>query len=76
MMTNAFRDENERRVIDEAVMTIAVGRKSHAQIEGNEEEFDAALNELCDKWFKEFEHKTEEEMAAFLLYQIIRKAVE
>lgn len=74
-MMNGFRDENERKTIDEAVMTIAIGRKSHAQVEGNEEEFDAALNELCEKWFKEFEHKSEEEMAEFLLYKILERAV-
>lgn len=68
-MANGFRDEHERRVIDKAVMTIAIARKSHTQIEDDADDFDAALNALCEKWYEEFKDKDEVEMAEFLLRQ-------
>ena len=70
-MTNKFRDEAELEVVEKAVKTIAIARKSHQIIEDNVEEFDAALNELCEKWYKEFEHKTNAEMAMFLLEDLL-----
>ena len=75
MMANGFRDEQERRTIDKAVMTIAIARKSHTQIEGNEDEFDAALNALCEKWYEELKDKDEVEMAEFLFDRIMERVV-
>ena len=56
-MLNVFMNEEEFMAINEAVMTIAVARKSHALLVGDVEEFDIALKELCDKWYGELKDK-------------------
>lgn len=75
-MTNAFMNEEEFMAINEAVMTIAVARKTHTLLVDNVEEFDVALNELCDKWYEELKDKDEAGMAEFLLRRILDKVVD
>lgn len=70
-MTNGFRDALEFEVVEKAVKTIAIARKSHQQIEGNEADFDAALNELCEKWYKKLEHMSATDMALFLVGEML-----
>lgn len=74
-MPSVFMNEEEFMAVNEAVMTIAVARKSHALLVDNVEEFDVALNELCDKWYEELKDKDEAEMAEFLLRRILDKVV-
>ena len=69
-------NEEEFMAINEAVMTIAVARKTHTLLVDNVEEFDVALNELCDKWYEELKDKDEAGMAEFLLRRILDKVVE
>ena len=75
-MPNVFMNEEEFMAINEAVMTIAVARKTRTLLVGDEEEFDIALNELCDKWYGELKDKDEAGMAEFLLRRILDKVVE
>ena len=75
-MPNVFMNEEEFMAINEAVMTIAVARKTHTLLVNNVEEFDVALNELCDKWYEELKDKDEAGMAEFLLRRILDKVVE
>lgn len=75
-MPNVFMNEEEFMAINEAVMTIAVARKTHTLLVDNVEEFDVALNELCDKWYEELKDKDEAGMAEFLLRRILDKVVE
>lgn len=74
-MPSVFMNEEEFMAVNEAVMTIAVARKSHALLVDNVEEFDVALNELCDKWYEELKDKDEAEMAEFLLRRMLDKVV-
>lgn len=75
-MPSVFMDEEEFMAINEAVMTIAVARKTHTLLVDNVEEFDVALNELCDKWYEELKDKDEAGMAEFLLRRMLDKVVE
>lgn len=75
-MPSVFMNEEEFMAVNEAVMTIAVARKSHALLMDNVEEFDVALNELCDKWYEELKDKDEAGMAEFLLRRMLDKVVE
>lgn len=75
-MSNVFMNEEEFMAINEAVMTIAVARKTHTLLVDNVEEFDVALNELCDKWYEELKDKDEAGMAEFLLRRILDKVVD
>ena len=75
-MPNVFMNEEEFMAINEAVMTIAVARKTHTLLVDNVEEFDVDLNELCDKWYEELKDKDEAGMAEFLLRRILDKVVE
>ena len=75
-MPSVFMNEEEFMAINEAVMTIAVARKTHTLLVDNVEEFDVALNELCDKWYEELKDKDEAGMAEFLLRRILDKVVE
>ena len=75
-MPSVFMNEEEFMAINEAVMTIAVARKTHTLLVNNVEEFDVALNELCDKWYEELKDKDEAGMAEFLLRRILDKVVE
>lgn len=75
-MANAFMNEEEFMAINEAVMTIAVARKTHALLKGDESEFDIALNELCDKWYGELKDKDEKGMTEFMLRRILERVVE
>lgn len=75
-MPNVFMNEEEFMAINEAVMTIAVARKTHTLLVDNVEEFDVALNELCDKWYEELKDKDEAGMAEFLLRRILERVVE
>lgn len=75
-MSNVFMNEEEFMAINEAVLTIAVARKTHTLLVDNVEEFDVALNELCDKWYEELKDKDEAGMAEFLLRRILDKVVE
>ena len=74
-MPSVFMNEEEFMAVNEAVMTIAVARKSHALLVDNVEEFDVALNELCDKWHEELKDKDEAGMAEFLLRRMLDKVV-
>lgn len=74
-MPSVFMNEEEFVAVNEAVMTIAVARKSHALLVDNVEEFDVALNELCDKWYEELKDKDEAGMAEFLLHRMLDKVV-
>lgn len=74
-MPSVFMNEEEFMAINEAVMTIAVARKTHTLLVDNVEEFDVALNELCDKWYEELKDKDEAGMAEFLLRRILDKVV-
>lgn len=74
-MPSVLMNEEEFMAVNEAVMTIAVARKSHALLVDNVEEFDVALNELCDKWYEELKDKDEAEMAEFLLRRMLDKVV-
>ena len=75
-MPSVFMNEEEFMAINEAVLTIAVARKTHTLLVDNVEEFDVALNELCNKWYEELKDKDEAGMAEFLLRRILEKVVE
>lgn len=74
-MPRVFMNEEEFMAVNEAVMTIAVARKTHTLLVDNVEEFDVALNELCDKWYEELKDKDEAGMAEFLLRRMLDKVV-
>ena len=60
-----------RKVVDRACQDIAAARKATEVTDHDVEEFDAELNEMCEKWHEKFKDMDIAEFTMFLIDDLV-----
>jgi hypothetical protein len=64
------------KVVDRACKDIATARKATEITEGDVENFDKELNEMCNKWHEKFKDMDEAEFLIYMIDDLVTVSVE